>query len=635
MRAYKPRDIFCVNFAVKDCGKDKRSGNDLWSIDGIHVLKITTNSKGVYHVGKTNLYTQSEFLAVVLELSIGAKNIIVVGPDMRFLLACSDIRAFMKAGNWQIKTGMSEFKLSDQYIDSPDEKPIFVDTERTFMLSLWDDATKRAFVVLDACNWGLDTYSNLLPLARSTCQEAACKNHLLHHNSAYFDHLNTVLAHYLCSICNLGCTEQIGGVKYSLGGFSGGFMGRFGVHKKYKEHTNELALALEYGCYQTSRVEAMGYGHYADDVYIIDYSSFYPSIAVNENLPVKLHQVEVKPSVEFADELTTVNFGFACVDLKTEIPAYPYFNGKRVVFPVGEFQAYIAGPELKSAINLGHVQRVHSLAVYETGEPLREVMDYLLTKRAECRTAYDQMGQFIYKRLANALIGKTAQCCESWEHMPEHISLTDWGKSTNCNLQTGETYDVVTIDGESYKVTKGIYMRETFPAIASAVNAIARYKIWQIIQQVGLRNVLAVTGDGLILNSAGYCVAKYMLCNDGNKPGFLRLVSASDHLHLVSPTVYRTSCTHKHAGFAREHKLRPYSLADSLSSPDDSSQRTPDEWRKAIRKFAYAACDDSLDTAAHTPWVSFETARIHPIGSEQWALSENKSRTFHRKRRPY
>lgn len=162
-----------------------------------------------------------------------------------------------------------------------------------------------------------------------------------------------------------------------------------------------------------------------------DIASMYPTILAREVFPeLILYRRHEPPVSRLVDELTD-RCVIADVTLETDRADYPYRNGDAVEWPVGVFRTCLAGPELTSAIALGHVKHCWYSVSYRAGRPFSSAASTLLKLRREANKLEDPTWEQLVKYLSNAFSGKLAQRRHDWTATPGVSPLVSWGEWTS------------------------------------------------------------------------------------------------------------------------------------------------------------------------------------------------------------
>ena len=127
-------------------------------------------------------------------------------------------------------------------------------------------------------------------------------------------------------------------------------------------------MALERRAYFGGRSEAFRLGNIdGGPFYKLDINSMYPSVMVDAPVPLALKAVYSYVSKAELRAALRSSLVVADVEVQTEDPIYPRVIDGRLCFPVGRFTTSLCTPELRYALNRGHIARVGGMATYRGG----------------------------------------------------------------------------------------------------------------------------------------------------------------------------------------------------------------------------------------------------------------------------
>ena len=316
-------------------------------------------------------------------------------------------------------------------------------------------------------------------------------------------------------------------------------------------HCDPEALHLERQGYYGGRTEAVRIGPVGERVWLLDFKSFYPAMASVLAVPIRLVGVYDRPRVsEVHSSLSTLG-AFAQCRIATTEAAYPLRRRHDTIYPIGEFWTYLAGPELKYALDKGHVTEIERVAYYEVSLACSAFALGVASLResAECRN--DRSGAEFLKRLGVALYGKFAQSSALWldttEALADHPFHTwigigednrliryraiGWEVQREHKYHPGERPEKGT---EGYDRWRELVVRreagESIPSIAGYITSSGRILLWSAIRSAGEGNVYYYDTDSLFVNRAGLenLYNAGLVC--GKRIGRLSIRAVSDNM---------------------------------------------------------------------------------------------------------
>jgi hypothetical protein len=263
------------------------------------------------------------------------------------------------------------------------------------------------------------------------------------------------------------------------------------------------ALQLARDSYVGGRVECYQLGRVAGPIYRLDVNSMYPFVMRDSLMPVKL--IATTRHADHADlrAWLSCHCVTAKVDLFTDAPVYPVVESGRLVFPINRFTATLTTPELRYALEAGHIERVHHVAVHESRVIFREFVSELWALRRAAARAGDTLLEWLFKVFQNSLYGKFGQRGRVYRDagQVEHTDARAW---VELDADTGTLYKHRTLGGLHQTFADDAESFNSMPAIAAHVCAYARLYLWQLQLTAGRENVLYCDTDSLAATEAGY-----------------------------------------------------------------------------------------------------------------------------------
>jgi len=303
-------------------------------------------------------------------------------------------------------------------------------------------------------------------------------------------------------------------------------------------HADKEATRVERESYYGGRTECFFIGTPPyKKFWKLDINSMYPYVMRSVKVPYNLRGVRINPKLGALLKWMETKGAIACVDLETDIPAFPYKYNNRICFPLGRFTTTLAGPELELAASIGAIKNVRAMATYDTAVRFRGFIDDMYAMRRKYTDSGETVFATMVKYLMNSLYGKWGQYSETLVECPDIGACPD-GEHIIVNLETGTKYRVVSIAGQVWQASERTESLNSFPAISSYITSAARVLLWKLIEKAGRKNVYYTDTDSLIVNQTGYKALKDDICNV--TLGKLKLEYATKKLILRCPKDYET-----------------------------------------------------------------------------------------------
>ena len=123
---------------------------------------------------------------------------------------------------------------------------------------------------------------------------------------------------------------------------------------------------LERRAFAGGRCECYRLGRTEWPIWYLDIRSMYPSIGLSESFPVELEDYGDRLSLADASGLLSDWHVIADVTVDTPDPVYHVRESDRTYYPTGQYHTTMTAPELRYALDLGHVQSIGKWAMYRT-----------------------------------------------------------------------------------------------------------------------------------------------------------------------------------------------------------------------------------------------------------------------------
>ena len=291
-------------------------------------------------------------------------------------------------------------------------------------------------------------------------------------------------------------------------------------------HGNRNILRLERQAYKGGRSEALYRGKITNQkLFMVDINSMYPYIMSNKLFPTKATGYVENVDLSQLDYFLKYKLIIADVDITTPLPLFPYrvsssdniknlnkitmqdnllnkFKGK-TCYPVGSFRTTLTTPELKAVYQFGTINKIHSLAHYTSGKHFTDYVNYFYKLRLKFGDEGQDLWKQLCKLLLNSLYGKFGQ--RGYDEKIIGIADTPTYTIKSIYDATDDVYiDEITIDGLLMERRRGGEHWNSFPAIAAHVTAYARLYLYRFVLMAGVKNVLYMDTDSLLLNLEGY-----------------------------------------------------------------------------------------------------------------------------------
>jgi len=377
----------------------------------------------------------------------------------------------------------------------------------------------KSIVFLDSMNWFPESIAKTgerlgipkMDIDFDTCTEQElivyCRNDVLIDYTNFKEFIRFLVGNNISRLCYTRASTAM--AAYMLRHY----------HTPIFIHNNAEAIELERASYKGGRCECFyigekNYGTY----YVLDVNSLYPFVMRNNRYPVKYSKMPKKTTLHRLEIYLRSKAVIAKVLIETDEPVYAV-KRERTLFPIGVFETTLCTPELKYALEHGHIKEVYSCVIYEQANIFKSYVDTIYTLRQDFKSAGVAVYENLCKYLMNSLYGKWGQKAENWvkigncpdEPDREELLFTyESNKVMRLRYLLGEVFELKSYS-ESYN---------SFPAICAHVTAYARLYLWSLMQMAGIGNYFYCDTDSLIVNDTGMDNLTGVL--DDTKLGFMK-----------------------------------------------------------------------------------------------------------------
>lgn len=223
-----------------------------------------------------------------------------------------------------------------------------------------------------------------------------------------------------------------------------------------------------------------------------------------------------------------------------------------MVFPVGTFRTVLATPELRRALSMGHIRKVHRLALYEHAVLFSEYVLYFWNHRLEAKRQGDETLSWLLKLMLNSLYGKFGQSGRVYED--RDLTLDDEIKSwVELDADTGEVHHYRQFGGLIQELSREGESRDSHPAIAAHVTSAGRSLLWSLMSTAGRENVYYCDTDSLFVNDEGLHRLRHHM--DSGELGALKLEWSSDSVEIFGCKDYVVDGSRKIKGIRKNAEV--------------------------------------------------------------------------------
>lgn len=275
------------------------------------------------------------------------------------------------------------------------------------------------------------------------------------------------------------------------------------MEHKVLVHDNKDVIDAERCAMHTGRVEAWRHGVLSGDTWHeIDLRAAYTRIAAESELPTK-YKFSTKGITQAQYEGLSSVYRINClVDVSTDEPVAPYYNGYHTLWPVGQYRTWLWDVEINELLARNASVKILAANVYTKAPALSQWANWILSVRDGTGNCSSPVIQAYAKHAGRALIGRLSMRTPRWELYGTNPS-GEVGISYSVEHATGDIHRMLHVGNDTFMETARIEARDSLPQITGWIMAECRVRLFWAMETAGFDNIAHVDTDSLICNSEG------------------------------------------------------------------------------------------------------------------------------------
>lgn len=238
--------------------------------------------------------------------------------------------------------------------------------------------------------------------------------------------------------------------------------------------------------------------HRAGPYFELDFTAAYPTVAAELPLPIararRFDSLPTDSPLVHSDRWGIV----ARVRIRTDVPRWPCRVGKRTWYPVGEFWADLAGPDIAAAAELGALVEIGPGGVHRLGRAMTPWARWCLDVQNGEHPDAPPTARFAAKHWGRSVIGKWA--ARGFDKIELGGAPTlGWGHEEVWHHDLNVHGNMVDLGGRRWLVIESGDNDNAYPAVPAYVEAHVRTRLNRVIDALGPGCVLQCDTDGLIV----------------------------------------------------------------------------------------------------------------------------------------
>ena len=323
------------------------------------------------------------------------------------------------------------------------------------------------------------------------------------------------------------------------------FRHRF-MNTKICVHQEQDISDFERMAYYGGRVECFRIGKQNKPPYVsVDVNSLYPFVMRTYQYPTRLVDYVKYPDMEMLTTALNNRAIVAEVILRTDEPAYPVRQNKKIIYPIGTFKTYVCTQGLRYALDHGHLKDVLCASYYEKDWIFQDFVNYFYELRNHYKGLNNREYEQFCKYILNSLYGKFGQKT-TLEEIREDITFDGYSREIILDGDTGEREIVTKLFNTVVTQYGEKTAKHALVAIAAHVTEYGRFHLWKLMNEVGRERVLYCDTDSMTLRK---CHLKYLKNSlSDTELGALKLEHTYNFLVLNASKDYETDISIKRKG---------------------------------------------------------------------------------------
>lgn len=314
--------------------------------------------------------------------------------------------------------------------------------------------------------------------------------------------------------------------------------------------------------------------HHAGPFLELDFVAAYPTMLDQGVHPIgRAYAFDSKPLDD--PTIGSDRWGMiARVRIKTDTPRWPVRIDGATWYPVGEFWADLAGPDIHEAAQLGALQEIGPGHMHKLGTHMADWAGWVLSVQNGTADDTPDVARIAAKAWSRSVIGKWAG--RGYNKQALGPSPTNgWGYEEGWDHDKQCAGGMVDLAGQRWWITSDGTPDNAYPAIFGWVESAVRVRLGRTIAALGDGTVIQADTDGLIVAartlgtraSGGSLIAPEHLSGQARwqwtidaanrlcAPLTLRIKARHNHVHIDGPQRLTLDSQRRFAGLSRSALL--------------------------------------------------------------------------------
>lgn len=252
--------------------------------------------------------------------------------------------------------------------------------------------------------------------------------------------------------------------------------------------------ALYGGRREAFRVGCSPQGGFAE----VDFVNAYPTIAGNNNVPLRRLFRFPGLSVDQLNELPSDRGAIANATVECDVPSLPCRIDGQVFYPTGRFNTVATSVELAHAVRSGARIEIGTGVMYQLGDLFSEWSPWVTRTHYPDGTEIPAPIRAMLKHWGRTVIGRFAARSSHLEKWSDAPSMT-WGMEYGRDIDSGQDVSWLDIAGRRWLVVHDTEPDNALPAVTAWVESLCRVALSDAMRMQAYGSVVQCDTDGYLV----------------------------------------------------------------------------------------------------------------------------------------
>lgn len=250
----------------------------------------------------------------------------------------------------------------------------------------------------------------------------------------------------------------------------------------------------------------------------------------------------------------------------------------QTIYPVGNIVTTLCTPEIKLALENGHLHHVSSCVLYHKFKIWDQWVDYWWKRKSNAESEGNHVRELVCKILLNSIAGKLAQKLKYWTNTSAYPVERPWYSWPAVSADDRRHIPLRSIGWQCQKQLVNGWANHALVACASHVNSYARVKMLHDRLALPDRSLLYLSNDGLLVTDEGKAAILSKLNTDASCVGSYKDKGTFQYAEFHGPRDYELDNEIKKAGLPADRELigRRHWKTRTIENHQSMISRLPD-----------------------------------------------------------